>query len=165
MDKIEEKKSPNPQNIEFGFQYLYILRELQLRGTDKSKLDNIADAAARMFLISWGLSLDEVDAANQTFWDRFEKNQLGEIQDALQKLKNRLGSNETDIHHFVVEACAVAAMDMNLSDGEVGFINILKDLFDLRQSDLTKLLERGYNTAIGLRFFGNEYAKTNGSSS
>ncbi|MEW6030630.1 MAG: hypothetical protein ACOYZ8_11695 [Chloroflexota bacterium] len=157
----EEKKPLKPENVEFGFQYLYALRELQLKGADKTKLDSVADAAARMFLIGWGLSLDEVDEANRVFWSRLEKNELGNLQTALQNLKSRVGGNPSDVNHFVVEACAVAAMDLDLSEGEVGFINVLKDLFDLRQSDVMTLLERGYNTAIGLRFFGNEYVKSN----
>lgn len=157
----EEKKPLDPANVEFGFQYLYVLRELQLKGSDKTMLDSVADAAARMFLIGWGLSLDEVDEANRVFWGRLEKNELGNLQVALQNLKSRVGGNTSDVHHFIVEACAVAAMDLDLSAGEVGFINVLKDLFDLRQSDVMNLLERGYNTAVGLRFFGNEYVKAN----
>ncbi|MDL1912553.1 hypothetical protein FBQ81_17980 [Chloroflexi bacterium CFX6] len=157
----EEKKPLKPENVEFGFQYLYVLRELQLKASDKTRLDSVADAATRMFLIGWGLTPDEVDEANRVFWSRLEKNELGSLQTALQNLKSRVGRNASDVNHFIVETCAVAAMDLNLSEGEVGFLNVLKDLFDLRQSDVMDLLERGYNTAVGLHFFGSEYAKAN----
>lgn len=154
-----ETKVMDTGKVEFGFLYLYLMRELEFRATPKQGLDATADAACRVLLLRWGISPDEVDEANRLFWERLEKNKLGELQVAFDKFKKLLHGDTHKIRDFITDAITVSAMDMNLSENEAGFLSVLQNGFDLRQSEVQDLFKIGTNMAVGFNFFGQEYMK------
>ncbi len=158
MAKKDQAESIDKEKVEFGFRYLFVMRELQLK-SGKQTLDAVSDAAARMLLIHWGLSPGEIDEANKLFWERFNSNKLGELQDAFNKLKEGVAKDKEKVRKLIVDVATVAAMDMNLSNEEAGFLGTIQNSFDLRQSEVSDLVDSGYKHAVGLNFFGQEYLK------
>ena len=61
--------------IMFGVDYLNLMRWMQWPGENESydeKKRGIVDGIARLFLLHWDFSIEEIDEANAAFWEKLE---------------------------------------------------------------------------------------------
>jgi len=146
--------------LEFGCDYLQIMRSLEAVGDTNGKWDPVADAAARLFLLQWGFSIQEIDDANKLFWDRLQKNALENDLDVVAtRIADHIHDDRPAQERLVQQLAAVGEMDLKVNDEEQNFVGYFRDKLDMRQSEFTKLCEQGEAWAIALDFFGQQYAK------
>jgi len=143
--------------ISFGCDFMYVMRELQVRASESAALDPISDAAAKLFLIEWDFSPDEVDEANKLFWDRFNSESLGELLAAMQRVVEHVSKDRAAQERLVIQLAAIGSMDYNVTSQEGSFVSGFQEAFDLRPSEFNALCERGWNLATALDYFGAQY--------
>ncbi len=145
--------------MEFGCDYLIIMRNLVMQSTDKN--DFVADAAARLFLLQWGFSVIEIDEVNKLFWDRVNS---GTLEDDLLVVAGRIAKhieNDKDAQNrLVVGLAAIGLMDGNVTDAEAGFVRHFQGVLDLKPSEFSALCAKGEDWAIALSFFGEQYLQS-----
>ena len=149
--------------IEFGCDYLYLVRTLIWEAKPESGQDAIPDAAAKLFLLQWGFSVEEVDQANALFFERVNAETLGEFHPAYERIVAHVSKDRTAQERLVTQLAALGAMDFQVTDGEANFVRWFMDEFDLRPSEFQALCERGWDLAVGLDYFGKVYMETKGS--
>ena len=146
--------------LEFGCDYLNIMRNLELAETPKRELDPIEDAAARLFLLNWGLSITEIDDANQLFWDRAQNNSLEvDLNKVIDRIYNHIVGDRGAVERFVIELAAIGFMDANVTNDEDAYVLYFKDKFDFKQSEFMALCSKGTDLSIALNYFGDAYMK------
>ena len=143
--------------ISFGCDFLYLMRELQLRASESGELDLVSDAAAKLFLIEWGFTVEEVDEANKLFWDRVSSESLGEFFAAIQRVVEHAGKERSAQERLVIQLAAIGSMDFNVTPMEESLVSGFQEAFDLRPSEFNALCDRGWNLAVALDFFGTQY--------
>lgn len=120
-------------------------------------MSRISDAAARLFLIEWGLSVEEGDKANALFWDRVRDETLGEFLPAYRRIVDHVSKDRAAQERIIIQLAALASMDFKVEDKEATFVRWFRDEFDLRPSEFTNLCQRGWDLAVALDYFGREY--------
>lgn len=146
------------KKINFGVDFLFVVRSLQI-DEKKLKFDPVTDAASKLFLVDWGLSAEEVDEVNKMFFDKGNSGSLDKFDVTIERLVNHLKKDKPSTERFIIQVAALASLDFNITEMEATFVNMLKDYFDLRKSELETLLQRGTNLAIALNYFGETYSK------
>lgn len=147
----------NPKTS-FGYDFLYLMRSLQLAGSKKKGFDPIADAASRYFLITWGLTPEEADDANKHFWEDVQRRNLSNFKESFERIVNHMKKDRAALDRLVVQATAIASLDFDVTPDEATFIHMFQDYFDLRPSEWKALVKQGTNLAIALHYFGGTYA-------
>lgn len=149
--------------VNFGRDFLYITRELQIRASEAGVIDPVSDAAAKLFLVQWGLSPDDVDEADTLFWDQASAGTLDEFHVAFERIVDYLGKDRAAQERLVIQLAALGSMDFAITDEEASFVRWFQDAFDLRPSEFNELCQRGWEWAIALAFYGDAYeqAKAN----
>lgn len=145
--------------VEFGVDYLHLMRGLMLVATEDRKLDPISDAAARLYLVHWGLTTEQADDASELFFQRAEEGKLGSTSDVVDRMVEHFDGDRRSQEQLVVEIVSIGFMDFEVSDAEADFVRTFQHEFDFRPSEFKKLLNRGSQLAIGLSYFGSQYAK------
>ena len=143
--------------IEFGCDYLHLTRMLIWEAKPESKQDEVSDAAAKLFLLQWGFSVEEVDQANALFFERVNTETLGEFHPAYQRIVAHVSKDRTAQERLVTQLAALGAMDFQVTDGEANFVRWFMGEFDLRPSEFQDLCQRGWDLAVGLDYFGTAY--------
>lgn len=143
--------------ISFGCDFLYLMRELQLRSSESGELDLISDAAARLFLVEWGFSVEEIDETNKLFWDRVNSESLGDLLPAMQRVVEHVSKDPSAQERLVMQLAAIGSMDFSVTAQEGSFVSSFQEAFDLRPSEFNALCQRGWELAVALDFFGMQY--------
>lgn len=146
--------------VEFGCDFLYVMRELQMRSGAGGNLDPVSDAAARLLLVQWGLSIEEGDKANELFWQRVNEGTLDPLAVAAQRIADGIGGDRGAQKRLIVQLAAVGCMDFDLTDREVSLIGWFRDAFDMRSSEFADLCRQGLDLAVALDYFGTKYAES-----
>ncbi len=145
----------NPK-VSFGHDFLYVMRSLQLSASPKS-IDPIADAATRLFLVMWGLTAEEADEANNLFFQHVDQDRSGDFRACFERLAGHVRKDRVASERLVIQAAAIASIDLKVTSEETMFIRALEGYLDLKPSEFDALLKQGANWAVGLHFFGNTY--------
>lgn len=166
----KKKEKPNKLNkgekmtgkIEFGVDFLYLCRDFISRSANPNEevdeIDRaISDVAARLFLLLWGLSVDEGDEANQKFWERVNNNSLEDLDLVVERIVKHLEADRSAQERLIVQLTAIGLMDFDVTEGEKFVVNYLSDKFDFRPSELSDLADQGHSLAVGLNYFGDIY--------
>jgi hypothetical protein len=144
--------------IEFGCDYLNIMRSLEYAGSPR-EVDLVADAAARVFLLNWGFSVEEIDEANSLYLERLKKNELeGDLSKVAKRIADHIAQDKTAQDRLVTELAAVSCIDDNVTSDEAQFVKWFEDILDIRPSEFAALCDRGFDWAVALKFFGDAYA-------
>lgn len=153
--------------IKFGFDYLVLMRNLQWKGRSSSDgLDPVDDAAARLFLLEWGFTNQEVDETNKIFWERARANALPtDLLPVAQRVTEYLKGDRNAQERLIIQLAAVGSMDGIVTPDEGLFVLWFRDLFDLKPSEWEALANRGEELAVGLNFFGKTFASNRGARS
>jgi hypothetical protein len=151
--------------LEFGCDYLNIMRNLELRGAPDEVGDPVADAAARMFLLHWGFSVIEIDETNKLFWDRVRNNSLeSDLLKVIDRVYDHIKDDKVAQERLVTELAAIGDMDLQVNDEERVFVNYFRDKLDMKPSEFNALCSRGTDWAVALNYFGDEYLNYHNSS-
>jgi hypothetical protein len=149
--------------LEFGFDYLYLMRNFEMRGLEpesKQPFNRVEDAAARLFLLQWGFSVEEIDAANKLFLDRLEHHALErDLKVVVDRLVEYVKTDPVAQERLVVQMAALGALDANVTKDEAEFVMLFQNLLDMRQSEFKRCLDQGADWAIALGYFGSVYAE------
>lgn len=144
--------------IDFGIEYLYSVTTLAISEKGAVDFDPVVYAAARFFLLDWGLSIDEADEANRQLLN-FMKDKSLEPTEKLDRLFNRIKSDPVLKEKYATQIAALVSFDNKITDMEKIFMNVIQDKLDFRHSEIVDIFTKGINLSIGLRFFGENYAK------
>jgi len=145
--------------LEFGCDYLQIMRELISRGGSENP-DPIADATAKLFLLQWGFTVEEIDQSNKLWFDRLSAKELeNDLLVVINRIKDYIKDDRPAQERFIIEMAAVGAIDAKVTDDEAGFVRGFLEIFDLRPSEFQELCKQGSDWSIALNYFGKEYAK------
>jgi hypothetical protein len=148
--------------IEFGVDYLTIMRFLQSKGHPNG-FDPVDDAAAKLFLLQWGFSVEEIDAANAEYVQRLNNQTLGnDIFPIAKRLSDHIKGDEESKDRLVIELAAIGLMDANVTNDEDMFVSAFQNLLDMKPSHFQALTKVGNDWAIALNYFGTEFAKSRG---
>lgn len=150
--------------VSFGCDFLHLMRELYWRSSDSPEDADyrIPDAAARLFLLLWGLSAQEVDQANELFWQRFNSRTLDELRQVMQRMADHVSRDQAAQERLVTHLAAMGSMDFEVTDAERFFVRWFQEALDLRPSEFGAWCERGGALAIGLDYFGRMYYESKG---
>jgi hypothetical protein len=143
--------------IDFGCDFLNIMRNLELKGKDKS-LNPVSDAAASLFLVQWGFSIEEVDKANALFWDKVESKKLeNDLTVVAKRIVDHISGDHAAQERLVIQLAALGDMDYDINEEEVSYVKWFEELLDMKPSEFYSLCERGEALAVALNFFGAKY--------
>lgn len=146
--------------LEFGCDFLYLTRMLIWESTPDGGPDAISDAAAKLFLLQWGFSVEEVDQANALFFERVNSDTLGEFNPAYKRIVEHVSKDRAAQERLVIQLAALGSMDFEITNEEANFVRWFMDEFDLRPSEFQDLCQRGWDLAMGLDYFGRAYMET-----
>ena len=151
--------------LNFGRDLFYIMRELIERGKnpDQAAIQEsrwiVPDASIRLFLIQWGLSVEEIDEANTMFWNQVESDSLEDLQIVIERVVDHLSNDSEAKERLIIQMAAIGLLDFDVTEGESNFVRRFQEVLDFRPSEFSKLASRGNDLAIALNYFGNEYVK------
>jgi hypothetical protein len=156
--KDDSEKNKMNGKIAFGIDYLVIMRNLECREYQETGGDDVADAAARLFLLQWGFSIEEIDEANRIFWDMAHQNKLPDkLAPVFQRVVEFVKKDPNGVEKFITELAAVGSLNGNITDQEREYLNQFEGYFDLRPSEFYELCQRGWNWGIALNYLGEQY--------
>ena len=145
--------------LEFGCDYLDLMRWLETQGS--KNMDPVTDTAVRLLLLQWDFTLEEIDEANKQFWERLNAGTLpNDLLTVAKRITDYIKDDKTAQERLIIELAAIGYMDMNVNNGENTYVTWFQDLLDIKPSEFQALCTQGMNWAIGLNFFGNEYANS-----
>src|SRR6266498_1793135 len=106
----------------FGIDYLNLMRFMELPD-ENEKYDKdkqfVVDAVARLFLLQWDFSIEEMDEANSAFWEKVNSETYNEkITAVIDRIVDFLKGDRKAQEKFLVEVAAVAQMDEIFLAGE-----------------------------------------------
>jgi hypothetical protein len=143
--------------IDFGFDFLWTLRELQDRD-----LDDFDDAVIRYLLFDWGVTVETVDEANRLFWQRVKEGTLGDFRDSLDRIIRAIGSDNDLKNHLVRDLVVVLEIQrVKITNKQKSFLNGFQELLDMKPSEFQSAISRGSEWAMALQFVCRAYADTN----
>jgi hypothetical protein len=148
--------------ILFGVDYFQLARNIEVRGfhSPDDRISASEDAAAKLFLLQWGFTTEEIDQANQVFWDKAENGKLDDsLLPVIDRIKKFIGNDIEELERLVTELAALGLMDYDITDEERGFMSLIQDEFDLKPSEFQDLCQKGNQWAIALNYYGDEYMK------
>lgn len=145
------------KKIEFGCDYLHVMRNLE-SWREKEEFDPRADAIARLFLLQWDFSVEEIDEANHLYLDRVNGKSLDDDAKVTERLIAFVKEDKAATERLVIELVAVGAVDDHVTEGEGNFVRSFRDRLDLRPSEFNVLIKKGVDWAHALAFVGSEYA-------
>ena len=151
--------------ILFGVDYLNIMRFMEMPD-EREKFDEnktlVVDAVARLFLLNWDFTIEEIDEANRVFWEKVNSETLDEtVITVIDRVVKFLEGDRKAQERFLIEVAAIAQMDDTFINNE-GFIkDVLQDKFDFRPSEVTALYKKGWSWRIALDFVGEKYVEAN----
>ncbi len=162
---MNEKSGAKPSGkVLFGVDYLTLMRFMELEDdeADKNTKTNYTDAIIRFFLLQWGFSLTEIDEANRLFFEKANNNELDpKIGTVLDRVVNFVKNDKEKQERLVIEMAAIGLIDNHVSDRESSLMNIFKDEFDLRQSEIQALVKIGSDWSAGFDFISQKYIEDN----
>jgi hypothetical protein len=143
--------------IEFGCDFLALMRSLAFKG-NKYEVKPVNEAVANLFLVEWGLTLEETAAANNLF---FNKMNAGEYNAPLINIARRI-VDQISINHLapgvlIIQMAALGAIDFIWTDEEKAFISIFQQLLNIGPLDFQALTAQGATLALALNNFGRAY--------
>jgi hypothetical protein len=148
--------------VNFGSELLWIMRELQYFGKSDRE-GGFPDAVAKYMLVQMGINVNDVDEANRLYWKKFNDNTLGDLDDAVERIRNL--AFDKDYLFLKTEVVSALAAIIQVQHSEVTpeqkkFIDIFQYVFDLKPSDFQSALQHGTDMGIALKYVVNEYIKT-----
>jgi hypothetical protein len=147
----------------FGVDYLNIMRFMELPDKDEKYDENmrhVVDAVARMFLLNWDFTVEEIDQANQVFWDKVNSEKLDEkVVTVVDRIVDFLKGDRKSQEKFIIEVAAVSMLDDTFIDNEGFMKDLLQTKFDLRPSEIEVLYKRGWDWQVALNFVGEKYVE------
>ena len=160
-DKSDVKVSGK---VLFGVDYLYFMRTMEIEDDDSKKgnMESVVDSVIRFFLLQWGFSVDEINKANQLFWEKIENKKLdSSLQPVLDRIVKFVQDDREKQERLVIEMIAVGSLDNNVTERELWFAEQMRDKFDLRPSEYQALISRGRDWATAVDYLGNSYIEFN----
>jgi hypothetical protein len=163
---MSENKTVKPSGkISFGCDYLNIMKYMEMPNEkeeyDKDKA-SIVDAVARLFLLQWDFSVEEVDEACKAFWDKVDSHTLDEmITTVMDRIVIFLKDDKKAQDKFFINLTAVGQMDQTFLDKEGWIPRYFQDKFDIRPSELEQYFKKGFDWRIALDYLGQLYTEYN----
>lgn len=145
--------------IRFAVDYLNVMFEMNARA--RQGIDPTAYAATLMFLVEWGLTTEEINSANNIFWEQIDRQTLEELRVVVPRITQALKDREDDKKRLLTQLAAIADFDSDITEDEANYLRSFGELLDLRPSEINALFERGSHLAFGLRYFGSQYMANN----
>ena len=149
--------------VNFGSDFLWITRELQFYGKS-DKQGGFPDAVAKYMLVQMGVNVSDVDDANRLYWKKFKDNTLGDLDDALDRIRSlAFDKDYLYLKREIVSALAavIQVQHSEVTSDQKAFIDLFQDLFDLKPSSFQSALQHGTDMGIALGYIVNEYNKVN----
>jgi len=147
--------------ILFGIDYLNLMRFMEIPDEnekyDKDKVF-VVDAVARLFLLQWDFSVEEIDEANHAFWEKANSNTLDEnITTVIDRVADFLKGDKQAQEKFLIEIAAIAQMDGIFLAREEQMKEWLQAKFDFRPSEMEVFYRKGWFWRVALDFVGEKY--------
>ena len=147
--------------ISFGIDYLNVMRFMELPDENENYDENkkhVVDAVARLFLLQWDFSVEEIDEANKAFWEKVNSKTLDEtIITVIDRIVDFLKGDKKAQEKFLTEVAAVAQMDDTFLDSEDFMKDMLQSKFDFRPSEIAEFYKKGWYWRIALDYMGERY--------
>jgi hypothetical protein len=144
--------------LNFGCDYLQIILEVFNRG-DTDSLDLLSYEVARLFLLDWGFSFEEINQVANIYVEKLKKETLGDLSDTVSRLVAFANKDRAMQERLVIEVAAIGYLDFEVTDDEDDFIHIFQDQFDFKPSEFKALTAKGSEIAGVLNSFGERYKK------
>lgn len=141
--------------ISFAVDYINLLGLMNLRA--KGGMNPVSHSAILLFLIDWGLTADELDQANQVFWQQVDQKTIDNYEVAAKRLTAALAHHPVEQKRMMIQLAAIAEMDVDLTQEEITYLKSWGEIFDMRPSEVAALYERGRQLALALTFFGKKF--------
>ena len=146
----------NPK-IDFGCDYISIMRSMAFKG-HPNEVNQISDAAAKLFLALWGFTVDEIAQADQLFYFKMNSGQYNApLIETAKRVVYHLSANRQDQERLIVQLAALGLMDFVVTDQEKAFVLIFQQLLQLDMAKYQDLCNQGANLAVVLNNFGKVY--------
>jgi hypothetical protein len=118
----------------------------------------VVDAVARMLLLNWDFTVEEIDQANEAFWEKVNSKQLDEkVVTVVDRIVAFLKGDRKSEEKFVIEVAAVSMLDDTFLENEGFMKNLLQAKFDFRPSEIEALYKKGWDWQTALNFVGEQY--------
>ncbi len=142
-------------SVEFAMDFLNILAVMTLQ--DNKGGSPIGYAIARMFLVDWGISVEEADTVNKMFMEKARNNSLDTMDVVQKRIMKRIGDNNGAKKRLLRQLASIACIDGQITEEEISFFKHWAELFDLKPSEAREILVSGEDLALALNFVGSTY--------
>ena len=147
--------------IMFGFDYLNLFSYMEYpKENEKVEEERmpVVFAAIRLFLLHWDFSVDEIDEAQQLFYEKIKSNSLDkEMMPVMDRLADFLKDDRKAQERFLTEMAAIAQMEDTILEDEGDLLRYFQAKFDFRQSEMEQIYSMGWSWRIALDYFGEKY--------
>ena len=165
MNEINVGK-PNGKLL-FGCDFFNLMRFMEIPGKENEGYSQekqyvaVTDAVMGFFLIQWGFSVDEIDSSNELFWKKLNENKLDDnINKVIDRIFDFVKNNKVDQEKLIIQMCAIANMNEDVSQDELGLIKYMQEKFDLRPSEFQSLVAKGIDWSMAINFIGKKYIES-----
>lgn len=143
--------------IDFGCDFIMIMRSLAFKGSP-NQVKPVNEALAQLFLVQWGLTPDEVAAADRLFYAKMNAGEMNApLLNVAQRIAARVSNNPAAQQTLIVQMAALGAMDFMVTPEEGAFVTIFQRLLNIGPVDYQALCIQGGNLALALNNFGRAY--------
>ena len=146
--------------ILFGRDYLHLMRWTQLPNEDEkadTDRENIVDAVAKLFLIQWEFSGEEVDEANIFFWDTIHSRGDEQWNIIIDRIYESIKNDKKAQEKLLIQVFAVMQMDDTFLSKEKSMKIWLTEKFDFRPSEIDEFITKGDLWRTAFDIIGSHY--------
>jgi len=152
MSEVSIEK-PNGK-ILFGVDYLHLMQTMEW---DHNR-SGIVIAVMKLFLLQWGLSVEEIQLSGTLFFNKMKDNTIGDtVEPALLRIYEFIKDNKEKQKQLLIEMVCVGLMDNNVTDREKFFNDYFKNKFNISPSEYGEIIKKGDDWAKVLKNLGAEY--------
>jgi hypothetical protein len=113
----------------------------------------VSAAASLMFLVEWGLNLEEITEANKQFLERVNNHTIDDFATTSKRIVVALQNREEDKKRFMGQLATIAVLDNDYTDNESSFYQEWGTLLDFKPSEMQASYDFGKHAAYMLRNF------------
>ncbi len=147
--------------ILFGVDYYSLIQFTQFPDENEKydvKKELVVDAIAKLFLLQWDFTLDDIDETCKLYW---EKSKAGTLEDnitpAIDRVVDFLKGDKKNQEKLLIEIAAVSQMDDTFIKREGYMRDWLQSKLDFRPSEMEDFYKKGWNWSRALNFVGDKY--------
>lgn len=145
------------EKVAFGCDYVQFVVEIGLRGQEG--FDGKVHALRGLFLLQFGLSVEEIDGSTRLFFKRMQGETLDNLNSCVQRLKAYVEGKQELKELMLTQFAVMASLADEITEAQRALVNAFAESLDFRPSEINALYAKATGLRAALVIFANEWGK------